>query len=209
MTNRVATYGWNTGNGPQSCGYLSPVIIAWLAKLEARDVLDLGAGNGALCCTMVDAGYEVVGVEPDAKGIEIARLQCPRAQFYQLSVDELPEAIVSDHPNLFDVVVSTEVIEHLYMPQHLPVFAHNLLKKNGYLLLTTPYHGYLKNLAISLTDGWDRHLDPFWTGGHIKFFSRQTITRMLKEAGFHVVYFGGIGRIPYLWKSMLVVAIKV
>ena len=74
--------------------------------------------------------------------------------------------------------------------------------------MTTPYHGYLKNLAISVIGGWDRHADPLWDGGHIKFFSRRTITRLLNEAGFRVVSFNGVGRLHYLWKSMVVVAVK-
>ena len=75
-------------------------------------------------------------------------------------------------------------------------------------MLTTPHHGYLKNLAISLVNGWDRHADPLWDGGHIKLFSRKTITRLLEEGGFRATRFGGVGRVPRLWKSMVVVAVK-
>jgi 2-polyprenyl-6-hydroxyphenyl methylase/3-demethylubiquinone-9 3-methyltransferase len=208
VTKRVENYGWNSDQGPHSCGYLSPVVLAWLEKLQPGKVLDLGAGNGALCRTMVEAGYEVVGVEPDADGVEIARRQCPQAQFYRLGVDDSPDAVTRDHPDGFDIVVSTEVVEHLYAPRRLPAFAHAVLRRGGHLLVTTPYHGYLKNLAISLAGGWDRHADPLWDGGHIKLFSRRTITRLLNEAGFNLVSFGGVGRVPYLWKSMVVVAVK-
>ena len=74
--------------------------------------------------------------------------------------------------------------------------------------MTTPYHGYLKNLAISLAGAWDRHLDPIWDGGHIKQFSRKTITRLLIDSGFVLKKFGGVGRVPWLWKSMIVLALK-
>ncbi len=106
------------------------------------------------------------------------------------------------------MTASTEVIEHLHAPRRLPAFAHSILRDGGHLVLTTPYHGHLKNLAISATNGWDRHADPLWDGGHIKLFSRRTITHLLEEAGFHIIRFGGVGRVPYLWKSMLVVAVK-
>ena len=109
----------------------------------------------------------------------------------------------------FDAVVSTEVIEHLFSPHLLPLFAAGTLDKGGYLILTTPYHGYLKNLVLALLDGWDTHLTPLWHGGHIKFWSRKTLTRLLSENGFEVVGFSGVGRLPYLWKSMVLVARKV
>ncbi len=208
MTNRVETYGWNSDRGPHSCDYLAPAVLAWLRELQPQKVIDLGAGNGALCRTMTEAGHTVAGIEPDTTGVGIARRQCPQAQIYQLAVDDAPDAVLRDHPDGFDIAVSTEVIEHLYAPRRLAAFAHAVLRRGGHLLLTTPYHGYLKNLAISVVGGWDRHADPLWDGGHIKLFSRRTITRLLNEAGFRLVSFGGVGRMPYLWKSMVVMAVK-
>lgn len=201
-------YGWTSAEQPQSCDYLTPVILELLRELSPRRVLDLGAGNGALCRQLVKSGYEVVGVEPDAAGVAIAQRHCPGARFYQLSVDDDPDLVLADYPNGFDVVVSTEVIEHLYAPRMLVSFARAVLREKGLLILTTPYHGYLKNLAIALVNGWDRHADPLWDGGHIKLFSRKTITRLVEEGGFRVRRFRGIGRLPWLWKSMLVVADK-
>lgn len=170
------------------------------------DVLDLGAGNGALCRKLVASGYQVTGVEPDAEGIRIAREQCPEARFYQLTAGDSPELLLRDHPRGFDVVVSTEVIEHLYAPHQLITFARAVLRDRGHLLITTPYHGYLKNLAISVFNGWDRHADPLRDGGHIKLFSRRTMSRLLERGGFRVCRWGGVGRLPWLWKSMVVIA---
>lgn len=203
-------YGWISERGPTSCGYIAPAMLRLLAgfSVKPKQVLDLGAGNGALCRELATAGYEVVGVEPDAAGITIARGHNPGVRFYQLAVDDPPDAVLADYPDGFDAVVSTEVIEHLYAPRQLAAFAHAVLRDQGHLVLTTPYHGYLKNLAIALMNGWDRHADPLWDGGHIKLFSRRTMTRLLTEAGFRIVHFGGVGRLPYLWKSMIVVAAK-
>src|SRR5205823_87599 len=85
--------------------------------------------------------------------------------------------------------------EHLVRPRNLPRFAKQLLRPGGHLIISTPYHGYLKNLLLALTDKWDAHLNPFWDGGHIKFWSRKTLSQLLNEAGFRVVRFigGGIG----------------
>jgi 2-polyprenyl-6-hydroxyphenyl methylase/3-demethylubiquinone-9 3-methyltransferase len=74
-------------------------------------------------------------------------------------------------------------------------------------IVSTPYHGYWKNLALSLVPGaWDRHHDPLWDHGHIKFWSRRTLRALLIRAGFNAVRFERLGRIPTLAKSMIAVA---
>ena len=73
---------------------------------------------------------------------------------------------------------------------------------------STPYHGYLKNLMLSLFDHWDFHHTVLWEGGHIKFWSRKTLGRLLEQNGFKVLSFQGVGRMPFIWKSMIIVAQK-
>lgn len=202
----TAEYGWDDSR-PPSCDYVAPRVFEILGQLQARRVLDLGCGNGVLCGELAQRGYDVVGVERDAGGLAAARRHAPRARFHQLGVDDDPAALLRDEAP-FDTVVSTEVIEHLYAPHRLPQFAHACLRRGGHLVVTTPYHGYLKNLALSVTDRWDRHFTPLWHGGHIKFWSRSTLSRLLHEHGFEVVAFAGVGRVPWLWKSMVLVARK-
>ena len=203
----VANYGWTTGEAPHSCDYLAPVVLRVLQKLGARRVLDLGAGNGSLCGRLAAVGHDAVGVEYDQLGVDIARRAFPSIPFYRFAVEDDP-ALLLQQESAFDTVVSTEVIEHLYSPHRLAQYAHAMLQEGGHLVITTPYHGYLKNLALSVMGHWDRHHTSLWHGGHIKFFSRVSLESLLRENGFDVTRFTGIGRLPQLWKSMLVVARK-
>lgn len=50
---------------------------------------------------------------------------------------------------------------------------------------------------------WDFHANPLWDGGHIKLWSRTTLTKLLEEAGFTDVQFRGAGRLPYIWMTMV------
>lgn len=72
-------------------------------------------------------------------------------------------------------------------------------------MLSTPYHGYLKNLALALAGKWDDHLGPLWDGGHIKFFSKRTLRALLEEAGFQQIDLLRVGRVPALAKSLVAV----
>jgi len=209
MTDNVVNdYGWSSAEAKESSGYITPRVLAILKDLRVSRVVDIGAGNGSLCADMAQQGLQVAGVEYDAQGVEIARRSHPDIPFYQLGVQDSPAAMLAEHPP-FDAVVSTEVVEHLFSPHLLPQFAASVLKERGYFILTTPYHGYLKNLALSLANKWDDHHTALWCGGHIKFWSRATLTQLLRENGFEVVGFSGVGRLPWLWKSMVLVARKV
>jgi len=197
-------YGWSTATATNAHGYVTPGILRLLGPPPAR-LVDLGCGNGFLSSRLEQLGYQVTAVEPSDDGVARAREAHPSLRVIQASVyDDLP-ALLGER---FDAVVATEVIEHLLEPKRLVANAFRLLRPGGTFVLSTPYHGYLKNLAISLLDGWDRHWDVAWDGGHVKFFSPRSLRTMLEQAGFREVRFSNVGRAPWLWKSMIAVAIK-
>jgi 2-polyprenyl-3-methyl-5-hydroxy-6-metoxy-1,4-benzoquinol methylase len=200
----LGDYGW-TEQVTCSTGYLNKCILPILRRRGSSKILDLGCGNASLTREIRRVGLDVVGIDADAKGIEIARASCPDVIFICRKLEDGPPA---GFEGAFDTVVSTEVIEHLYRPEDLMKFAGAVLRKHGLLIVSTPYHGYLKNLAIAITNSWDRHHDPLWNGGHIKFWSRASLSKLISQSGFHEVEFVGAGRVPYLWKSMIMVAEK-
>jgi 2-polyprenyl-3-methyl-5-hydroxy-6-metoxy-1,4-benzoquinol methylase len=201
-TETLSRYHFNSADPPHTQDYVTPRILECCRSLGAKRILDLGCGNGALCAALATTGVDVMGCDPSTDGIALARRAHPHIRFHSLSVyDDPPRLDAGD----FDVVVSTEVIEHLFQPRSLPRFVFKVLKTGGHLVLSTPYHGYIKNLALSVAGKWDRHWSPLWDGGHIKFWSRASLHQLLTEEGFDFVKFIGTGRVPYLWKSMVVV----
>lgn len=149
-------------------------------------------------------GFEVVGVDPSSTGITLATKAYPNARFAERSAyDDLAGEF-----GLFDAVVSLEVVEHCYSPR---LFASTIIKSvkpGGFAAISTPYHGYWKNLVIALAGRFDEHWSPLWDGGHIKFWSERSLRSLLEEVGFGELEFIRVGRIPPLAKSMLVRARK-
>jgi 2-polyprenyl-3-methyl-5-hydroxy-6-metoxy-1,4-benzoquinol methylase len=167
-------------------------------------ILDLGCGIGSLTKQLIKDGYNVYGTDASAKGIEIAQRDYPdRFAIQNLETDDLPQQF--NHLR-FNTIISTEVIEHLYNPRRFIQFSKKVLTGNGggNLIISTPYHGYLKNVVIGIAGIWDTHMNPLWDGGHIKMWSRKTLTMLLEEEGFEVTDFKGCGRFPYFWKSMMI-----
>lgn len=209
-------YGWS-GQAPHTQGYLYAPLQQLLCEFvpaparqtstsQRPSVLDLGCGNGALAEQMQQWGYAVIGIDPSPSGLDMARARCPNLSFHQAIAN--PESIEELGLAPFDLVVSTEVVEHCYSPRQWAAAAFSALKPGGVLISSTPYHGYLKNLTLAASGKLDAHFTALWDGGHIKFWSRRTLTALLQEAGFELVDFRGAGRWPWLWKSMLIAARK-
>ena len=65
-----------------------------------------------------------------------------------------------------------------------PIRVANTMTPRQQPVLSTPYHGYWKNLALAVAGKWDKHLTALWQGGHVKFFSIKTLGVLLAEVGF-------------------------
>jgi 2-polyprenyl-3-methyl-5-hydroxy-6-metoxy-1,4-benzoquinol methylase len=197
-------YGYHSNTMTHNFNYILQPLLNMLNKNKNQCILDLGCGNGYLVNYLIKLGYNAYGTDASEKGIEIARQENADRFFVQdLSTGQLPIELQALN---FDTVISTEVIEHLYDPEAFVVFCKEALNSKGEIILSTPYHGYLKNLVLSIFDKWDSHLNPVWLGGHIKMWSANTLGGLLKSNGFAVTQFKGCGRVPYLWKSMIIKA---
>ncbi len=209
MSSEHRHYGWTDAGPRWAHAYVLPTIlreIQGLSESKPVSIVDIGCGNGYVASQLARQGHTVVGIDVSRDGIDIARAAYPAIRFEVGSIydDNLHEIIGQP----VDCVISLEVIEHLFYPRRLLERAHRILKSGGFLLLSTPYHGYVKNLAFSVLNGWDRHFDVQRGGGHIKFFSRRTLARMIQGVGFRQPRFKGVGRLPWLWKSMIMIAEK-
>ena len=152
-----------------------------------------------MASSLAKFGAAVTGIDLSESGIALARAAHPQVRYEVGSVyDDLHARF-----GAFDRVVALEVIEHLFDPRTFLRRAFEALKPGGVLVLSTPYHGYLKNVVLALSGKLDAHFTVLWDGGHIKFFSERTLATMLEEAGFVDLRFRGAGRVPLLWKSLV------
>ncbi len=208
-SNEYKDYTYFSPDTPSSAEFIYPRILSIAQEVfpSGRDkrMLDIGCGNGHLVGEFLKRGYKGVGVDPSESGIRNAQTKYPSGRFEALMADDLILDNLGEAP--FDLVVMVEVIEHIYDPVKAVNGVFSAVRPGGFFICSTPYHGYLKNLALALTNRLDYHLDPFWLGGHIKFWSFKTLSRLLKEAGFIDIGFrDGLVGLPYLWKTMVVSA---
>ena len=187
--------------------HFMPHILAFAGALHSHfRILDVGCGNGFTCGAFLARGCHTVGIDLSESGIEQARRAHPAGRFEVMPADDNLLRNLGERP--FDLVVSTEVVEHLYDPRAYARGCFAALKPGGRFICSTPYHGYLKNLALSVANKWDAHANPLWDGGHIKLWSRRTLSLLLQETGFGNLQFKGAGRMPWLWMTMIMAGDK-
>jgi 2-polyprenyl-3-methyl-5-hydroxy-6-metoxy-1,4-benzoquinol methylase len=192
---------WDTDGCTEAHDYVATPILAQLERAKAKDVLDLGCGNGSFSNVIAQKGYTVTGLDYSRSGIERAQKQYPGVQFGR---HDLNEPLDREHHGRYDVVVAVEVIEHLLLPRKLLTAAAEALEPGGLFVMTTPFHGYWKNLALALTGKFDHHWHPLRDYGHVKFFSKATALELMGECGFTDLHFETVGRLPAFARSMVV-----
>lgn len=186
--------------------YLWPALrnVIETRNWRQRDAFDLGCGNGATCNMLSGLGFDVVGVDISESGIANAQKAYPHVE---VRLGSAYDDLASQY-GMFPLVVSLEVIEHCIDPQGFAETFLNLIAPGGVGFLSTPYHGYLKNLTLAVSGTMDRHFTALWPGGHVKFFSVKTLGKLLRQAGATEIRFIRVGRIPVLAKSMVAVVQK-
>jgi SAM-dependent methyltransferase len=162
--------------------------VMWLKASERGRLLDVGCGNGLFLKKMRDLGWQVAGVEPDPKAVQVARNQ----HGLQVSQGMLMDAGLQE--NSFDVVTMSHVIEHVPDPIELLRACHRVLKPGGKLVAVTP------NIQ-SLGQNWFGEsclaLDP---PRHLYLFSSKSFERCAQQSGFTNNSVRSVARLaPLIW----------
>lgn len=196
-----STYNYASEEGAHTDAYLWGTVETILGERIHRNgrVFDLGCGNGTLARRLQSLGYEVSGVDPSDKGIAQAKRADPATA---LEVGSAYDPLAQKF-GTFPVVVSLEVVEHVYYPRQYARCVHDLLEPGGIAIISTPYHSYLKNLVLAIFGKMDGHYTALWDHGHIKFWSTATLTELFREQSMPLESVHRVGRFPTLAKSMI------
>ena len=200
LTNEEFDYDWINNNTVHH-KYLIKSIEKILKNQDttSSELLDIGCGNGFLTKQISKYFKSTIGIDLSGTGIEQAqKLNSEKLQFKKVSLDQMIK-----EGKKFKFISSFEVIEHQYLPDDFLNQINKILEDDGKLLISTPYHGYVKNLLISLLGKHDFHFNPLWRHGHIKFFSIKTLNKLIKKCNFKVIERKFSGRFYPISNSMI------
>ena len=168
----------------------------------AGDLLDFGAGTGGLVRRLAASGRF-----SSATAVDLVRYEAAAeagTAFVERDLNE-PTGLPAES---FDVVVSSEVIEHLENPRAVAREWFRLLRSGGTLIFSTPNNESWRSLAsLALRGHFVSFADTCYPA-HITALVRKDIERILVEAGFSLPRFsftnvGGIPKLPRLkWQTV-------
>lgn len=139
---------------------------------EKPKLLDIGCGIGRFLYLLKDAGFVLEGLEPGKVERDFVR------NVLNLNIND---GILANHKldaESYDIVTALAVIEHVNNPLKTIEAMANLIKPNGYILLTTPSYRHM-NLR--------RGVENYFKFVHTFYFTEITLASLMKQAGFDII----------------------
>jgi SAM-dependent methyltransferase len=164
-------------------------------------VLDLGCGAGRFVRAVQDHGAHPIGVEIAEAALQRARANAPDADL-RLADPDQPLPLEDGE---IDLVWCSEVLEHVADTAHTLSEIRRVLHSGGRLLLTTPYHGRVRDTAIALAR-FERHFDPL--GQHLRFYTRRSLRDTLNAFAFEDIRITTSGGPPLLRETLVARAVR-
>lgn len=177
---------------------------------EGTEVLDVGCGNGVISRRLGSLGFKVKGIDVSEKAIEKAKAlnKSDKVRFEVKSAEEL----IADGSK-YNVVICSEVLEHLHQPEKLLKTLYKILYQDGILIVTVPNGKGPRELfvtrpviALQKKNNWAwkfvlRVKGLFGYKGttvqsdaddltHIQFFTKSTLEKLAESNRFKIIKFG-------------------
>ena len=143
--------------------------------MRSKNLMEVGAGFGTFCEEIKAKAFfdQIIAVEPTPSLAKSCRKK-------GLNVIEKSISDVHFDKETIDVIVSFEVIEHLFDPSSFIRTCYDMLSSNGILILTCPnYNGFDFQILGTLTKSIDLE--------HLNYFNPKSLSFLLETNGFEVL----------------------
>lgn len=142
--------------------------------LDAAVLVEVGAGYGIFCQQIgkLERFRRVIGIEPSPDWADACRragVEVIAEPYEKVSLDTTA-----------DIIVSFEVIEHLFWPADFLDWCRNNLRPGGYLYLTCPNIAGFETQLLGAASGTVDH-------EHINLFTPESLSLLVERQGFEVV----------------------
>jgi len=177
-------------------------ILSLLEKDEAAFVVDLGCGDSKRLTYKV---LNTINTQVQALGIDLdPKDDTDKIRYTKRDLNEpLPLFRLPEHDQLVDVIITSQVIEHLHNTDNLVKEIHRLLRPGGYAIISTPnlasWHNALALLA-GKQPGVAKVSDDMFpedeVPGHCRVFTATELIKLLQFHGFYVEKIVGTSYFP-------------
>lgn len=149
-------------------------IVKKATKRPTGMMVDIGSGTGVFVKTMITAGWDVIGLEPDAQAREVA-MKLNKA-------DTSPIEELFNLPNgTYDAITMWHVLEHVHELEKYITQIKNILAPKGKLIVAVPNYTS-KDAGI-----YDRFWAAYDVPRHLYHFSPSAMRKLMELNGMQVV----------------------
>lgn len=187
------------GDDPEFLGpkhwFRQSLIISEILKIKRQGlILDFGCGSGTLLTRLGYLGFSGMGIDASKEAVDYFTKQIGKNNLKDKIIARIgnEEYLSSEkYINKFDVIIASEILEHLKDEKHAIKTFYNSLKSKGICAVTVPAHPYL----------WDIN-DDF--SSHYRRYEKEKLVKIFTQAGFKIkkIYYWGFP-LSLLWHKLI------
>ena len=155
------------------------------ARLEGKQVLDIGCGGGILSESMTSRGAQVTGIDLGETPLAVAKIH---AKEQNISIDYQAisaEALANQKPQSFDVVTCMEMLEHVPNPASIVKACAKLTKPDGHIFFSTINRNPKSFLFAIVGAEYILNLLPKGTHEYEKLIRPSELDRWVRQQSMH------------------------
>ena len=147
-------------------------------------MLDIGCGEGFLAVELAKSGNRVTGVDALPEAAKTAALD----DYYSADLDDGLDGVVRRlNGKRFERVLLLDILEHLRNPVRILEQCHELVEKNGQVIVSVPNIANIHTRLLLMMGKFDYTERGLLDRTHVRFYTRKTARAMLEQAGYRIV----------------------
>lgn len=149
-----------------------------------QDVLDIGAGEGFFAAELAQNGNRITGIDNRLRPVETDRFD----QYFTADLEEGIDPVIQKlDGRRFDRVLLLDVLEHLRRPEQILQQSHEVLKREGQLIVSLPNIANIFVRLMLLFGRFDYAERGLLDRTHLRFFTRKTARHLLESNGYKII----------------------
>lgn len=153
----------------------------------ALHAFDIGSGYGFFSAAALRYGFTVTAINPSKWENDVFE----HMNHFRPIEAIFEESDIYDKLEMFNLVIMSQVLEHIHDPFTLISHVNKLLKSDGVVAIAVPN---FKSIRVKILG--ERDNSCLWVPEHLTYFTFNGLEQLLRRAGFGIVEYRSVGRIP-------------